>query len=101
MCLLDDVSQLATIHYNYTYSPAPQGTSEENMEDAKAHIDATVTQLFYTSNMFHDLFYRCVLFLLLTRQTFLTLMSIATASRRKRATSSNTTLGVEVKKGTL
>lgn len=68
MYLLDDVSQLATIHYNYPYSPAPQSTSEENMEDAMAHIDATVTQLFYTSNMFHDLFYRCVLFLPLTRQ---------------------------------
>ncbi|OJA08451.1 hypothetical protein AZE42_05047 [Rhizopogon vesiculosus] len=54
----DDVNKHANIHYNYTYSPAPQGTSAENMEDAKAHIDATVTQLFYTSNMFHDLFYR-------------------------------------------
>lgn len=30
------------------------------MADAHAHIDATVAQLFYTSNMFHDLTYRYV-----------------------------------------
>lgn len=62
-CLLDGISQLATINFNYTYAPTPQSTSDENMDDAKAHIDATVTQLFYTSNMFHDMFYRCVLLL--------------------------------------
>ncbi|KAG0696364.1 Fungalysin metallopeptidase-domain-containing protein [Suillus ampliporus] len=54
----DDINQAPSVHYNYTYSPSPKGNSEENMEDAQAHIDATVTQLFYTSNMFHDLFYR-------------------------------------------
>lgn len=30
----------------------------ESMEQARGHINATVTQLFYTTNMVHDLFYR-------------------------------------------
>lgn len=59
-CLLDDVSTLA-VHYNYPYSPSQKGNSEENLADAHAHIDATVAQLFYTSNLFHDLTYRYVL----------------------------------------
>ncbi|KAG1796395.1 Fungalysin metallopeptidase-domain-containing protein [Suillus plorans] len=53
----DDVSTLA-VHYNYPYSPSQKGNSEENLVDAHAHIDATVAQLFYTSNLFHDLTYR-------------------------------------------
>lgn len=58
-CLLDDMS-IAAVHYNYTYSPSPRDNTEDNMADAHAHIDATVAQLFYTSNMFHDLTYRYV-----------------------------------------
>jgi len=53
----DDVSTLA-VHYNYPYSPSQKGNSEENLADAHAHIDATVAQLFSTSNLFHDLTYR-------------------------------------------
>jgi hypothetical protein len=58
-CLLDDVS-LSAVHFNYTYAPSPKDNTDENMADAHAHIDATVAQLFYTSNMFHDLTYRYV-----------------------------------------
>ncbi|KAG1744942.1 Fungalysin metallopeptidase-domain-containing protein [Suillus paluster] len=54
----EDINQAPSVHFNYTYSPTAKDNSEENMADAQAHIDATVTQLFYTSNMFHDLFYR-------------------------------------------
>ncbi|KAG1764444.1 Fungalysin metallopeptidase-domain-containing protein [Suillus occidentalis] len=53
----DDMS-ISAVHYNYTYSPSPKDNTEDNMVDARAHIDATVAQLFYTSNMFHDLTYR-------------------------------------------
>ena len=30
------------------------------MDEAQSYINATVTQLFYTSNLLHDLFYRSV-----------------------------------------
>jgi len=52
------------IHYDYEYEPSPQSGKVDNMADAQAHIDATVTQLFYTSNMVHDLSYRCVFLVL-------------------------------------
>ncbi|KAF8530045.1 Fungalysin metallopeptidase-domain-containing protein [Hysterangium stoloniferum] len=43
--------------FNFTYDPKVRnGTS--HMAEAKSYINATVTQLFYTSNMVHDLFYR-------------------------------------------
>ncbi|KAG9312510.1 Fungalysin metallopeptidase-domain-containing protein [Chiua virens] len=44
--------------FAYPYSPEPADNQIDSMEQAKAHINATVTQLFYTSNMVHDLFYR-------------------------------------------
>ena len=44
--------------FDFEYNPKAGGTPEERMEDARGHIDATVTQLFYTANMAHDLFYR-------------------------------------------
>ena len=44
--------------FSYPYSPAAADNEVDSMEQAKAHINATVTQLFYTSNMVHDLFYR-------------------------------------------
>ncbi|KIJ13559.1 hypothetical protein PAXINDRAFT_13522 [Paxillus involutus ATCC 200175] len=34
-------------------------TEEDSMTEAQSHIDATVRQLFYTSNMVHDLSHRC------------------------------------------
>lgn len=39
----------------YPYSPAPADDEVESMAQAKGHIDATVTQLFYTSNMSRSL----------------------------------------------
>lgn len=36
---------------------------DENMAQARAHINATIIQLLYTSNMVHDLWYRWAGFL--------------------------------------
>ncbi|KAH0835577.1 extracellular elastinolytic metallo proteinase [Lanmaoa asiatica] len=44
--------------FSYPYSPEAADNEPSSMEQARAHINATVTQLFYTSNMAHDLFYR-------------------------------------------
>ncbi|KAI9463859.1 Fungalysin metallopeptidase-domain-containing protein [Boletus coccyginus] len=44
--------------FSYPYSPKPAFNEFESLEQARAHINASVTQLFYTSNMIHDLFYR-------------------------------------------
>ncbi|KAI6127150.1 extracellular elastinolytic metallo proteinase [Pisolithus sp. B1] len=44
--------------YSFHYDPVPLHDEDAEMEQARAYIDATVTQLFYTSNMFHDLVYR-------------------------------------------
>jgi extracellular elastinolytic metalloproteinase len=96
LCLLD----VSAVHYNYTYDPNPQGTSDENMEDAHAHIDATVTQLFYTSNMFHDVLYRFVS-RFSSGCSFVLTVILGTASPRRQVTSSSTTLDVEAKRGTL
>jgi len=43
--------------YDFKYSPR-ESDSNEAMAVAKSYINATVTQLFYTSNMIHDLYYR-------------------------------------------
>ncbi|KAI0822155.1 Fungalysin metallopeptidase-domain-containing protein [Trametes gibbosa] len=43
--------------FNFTYSPKKTAT-EDALEEAQKYINATVTQLFYTSNMVHDLYYR-------------------------------------------
>jgi extracellular elastinolytic metalloproteinase len=45
--------------FNYTYNPEWTNSSDA-LDEAKKYINATVTQLFYTSNLVHDLFYRCV-----------------------------------------
>jgi len=44
--------------FDYKYDPKKTNNSQDAMTEAKAYINATVTQLFYTSNMFHDLMYR-------------------------------------------
>ncbi|KAF8123542.1 Fungalysin metallopeptidase-domain-containing protein [Boletus edulis] len=49
---------LAGSVFAFPYSPRPADDEAESMEQAKAHVNATVSQLFYTSNMAHDLFYR-------------------------------------------
>ncbi|KIK64261.1 hypothetical protein GYMLUDRAFT_40547 [Collybiopsis luxurians FD-317 M1] len=41
--------------YDFKYKPKE---SDEPMDVARNHINATVTQLFYTCNMIHDLYYR-------------------------------------------
>jgi extracellular elastinolytic metalloproteinase len=48
------------LKFEYVYDP--QSTpSEDALQEAKKYINATITQLFYTSNMVHDLYYRHVL----------------------------------------
>lgn len=41
--------------YDFKYTPKD---SDEPLEAAHSYINATVTQLFYTNNMIHDLYYR-------------------------------------------
>ncbi|KAF8551073.1 hypothetical protein OG21DRAFT_1418633 [Imleria badia] len=48
----------ADTEFSYPYSPEAMDNELDSMIQAKAHINATVTQLFYTGNMVHDLFYR-------------------------------------------
>jgi len=45
------------LNFDYKYDPK-ETTSGDALEEAKKYIDTTVTQLFYTSNMVHDLYYR-------------------------------------------
>ncbi|KIY49610.1 hypothetical protein FISHEDRAFT_65088 [Fistulina hepatica ATCC 64428] len=45
------------LSFDYEYAPRVTDRSEAQ-EAAQAYINATVTQLFYTCNMFHDMFYR-------------------------------------------
>jgi len=44
--------------YAFPFDPVPVEGEAAEMAQAKGYIDAAVTQLFYTSNMAHDLFYR-------------------------------------------
>ena len=43
--------------FSFTYDPDSQSEDAE-MAQTKSYIDAAVTQLFYTSNVVHDFFYR-------------------------------------------
>ena len=45
--------------FNYTYNPKPT-VGSDSLDEAKKYINTTVTQLFYTSNLVHDLYYRYV-----------------------------------------
>jgi extracellular elastinolytic metalloproteinase len=45
------------LKFDYSYNPKLTDKEDAHAE-AKKYINATVTQLFYTSNMVHDLFYR-------------------------------------------
>ncbi|KAJ3746074.1 Fungalysin metallopeptidase-domain-containing protein [Lentinula detonsa] len=47
----------STSMYDFQYKPKVSD-SDEAMDVARSYINATVTQLFYTSNMIHDLYYR-------------------------------------------
>lgn len=46
--------------FNYTYEPKVTDKSD-SLDEAKKYINTTVTQLFYTTNLVHDLYYRYVL----------------------------------------
>ncbi|KAF7986732.1 hypothetical protein HWV62_20290 [Athelia sp. TMB] len=46
------------LEFNYTYDPKVQDGPADSLDEAKKYINATITQLFYTSNMVHDVFYR-------------------------------------------
>ena len=54
--------------FDYTYDPKRTNESD-SLDEAKKYINTTVTQLFYTSNLVHDLYYRYVL----SMATFLSL----------------------------
>lgn len=46
-------------HLNFDFKYDPQATNKsESLDEAQKYINATVTQLFYTTNMVHDLYYR-------------------------------------------
>lgn len=46
-------------HLLFDFEYDPQETERtDSMREARKYINTTVTQLFYTSNMVHDLFYR-------------------------------------------
>ncbi|KIJ11557.1 hypothetical protein PAXINDRAFT_15555 [Paxillus involutus ATCC 200175] len=51
-----DVILTPSVTYSYPYAPNPVDMEEDSMAEAQSHIDPTVTQLFYTSNMAHDLY---------------------------------------------
>lgn len=48
----------AELNFSYPYEPKDKDSSNGRMREAKGHINATITQLFYTINKFHDLLYR-------------------------------------------
>lgn len=85
------------LKFHYPYDPKPT-TKEDALEEAKKYINATVTQLFYTTNMVHDLYYRYV-FPSFRMTTQLTIHPV-TGSMRHRAISNNTTLAEVVKRTT-
>ena len=43
--------------FDYKYDPK-ETDAEDALDEAKKYINATITQLFYTGNMIHDLYYR-------------------------------------------
>lgn len=81
--------------FHFSYDPQPT-TKEDALEEAKKYINATVTQLFYTTNMVHDLYYRYVLplFRVATQPT----THPVTASMSHRVISNNTTLAEVVRR---
>jgi extracellular elastinolytic metalloproteinase len=43
--------------FDYPYKPKATDKSD-SLDEAKKYINTTVAQLFYTSNLVHDLYYR-------------------------------------------
>ena len=85
--------------FSFTYDPDSQSEDAE-MAQVKSYIDAAVTQLFYTSNVVHDFFYRHTI-LTLTISVHLNAFDTGTASTKHQATSSNITLDVAVVSNTI
>ncbi|KAL4244438.1 Extracellular metalloproteinase [Abortiporus biennis] len=48
----------ASKEFHFPYDPKKTDSSSDAMDEARKHINATVTQLFYTGNMIHDIYYR-------------------------------------------
>ncbi|KAH8105305.1 Fungalysin metallopeptidase-domain-containing protein [Cristinia sonorae] len=46
-----------SLSFDFKYDPKETNKTEA-MDEAKKYINATITQLFYTGNMIHDLYYR-------------------------------------------
>ncbi|CAL1702728.1 unnamed protein product [Somion occarium] len=46
-----------SLNFNFTYHPKETNRTD-SMDEAKKYINTTITQLFYTGNMIHDLYYR-------------------------------------------
>ena len=85
--------------FDYPYAPKAQD-SPDRLDEAKKYINATVTQLFYTTNMIHDLYYRYA-FPMVPEIVLRTDGVLDTVSMKFLGTSSNTISVVEVLRTTL
>lgn len=83
----------------WKYDPVARNDSNGRMEEARKHVNATITQLFVTSNLFHDLMYRYVCYAFVVRWKNLLLVDMV--SMRSLETSSSTISAREAKKMTL
>jgi hypothetical protein len=81
--------------FDYTYKPK-ETEKGDALEEAQKHINATVAQLFYTTNKVHDLYYRYEP-LSFSDPTKANLTRQGTASMRSLVTSSSTTSDVVVR----
>jgi extracellular elastinolytic metalloproteinase len=83
--------------FDYQYDPKLTKTKPDSLAEAKKYINFTVTQLFYTNNLIHDLYYPVGHYSLNELREIL----FVTGSTRFRVTSSNTTLVAEARKTTV
>lgn len=47
-----------TLDFTYPLEPLARDSPEARLEEAKRHVNASITQIFYTVNKYHDLLYR-------------------------------------------
>lgn len=47
-----------TLDFIYPLAPVARESPEERLEEARKHVNASITQIFYTINKYHDLLYR-------------------------------------------
>ncbi|KAI9459545.1 Fungalysin metallopeptidase-domain-containing protein [Boletus coccyginus] len=52
-----DAASYSGLAFAYPYSPQAADNEIESLEQARGHFNATITQLFYTTNMVHDFYY--------------------------------------------